>query len=158
MNIKQVIGRWGEGYAAGMYQQNNYVIVGRNMFNKKGKQLGEIDFVAIRDQTIAFVEVKTRTQVVFGAPEDSISVIKRRRLTRAVQWFLVRYPRFAKLQPQIDICAILLNLPDSAEVVNLDKCVKYAKVIPNAVELTWTEWARSSLLFYPFQKPSSKNN
>lgn len=48
---------------------------------------GEIDIVARDGVALVFVEVKTRRDLRFGPPEESVVVAKRRRLRRlALQW------------------------------------------------------------------------
>ena len=51
---------------------------------------GEIDIIARRGDTIAFVEVKARVDI--DAAADSISPAKRRRIARAVHAWLARNP------------------------------------------------------------------
>lgn len=130
------LGAWGESYAARLYQRAGFQILIRNSFNRSGKRLGEIDFIARRNQHLVFVEVKTRTSARFGLPEASISYFKRQRLLKSVQWFLTKFPEYQKLQPRIDVCAILLNqVANVSQNANLDKFVKYSKIFTNAVEL-----------------------
>lgn len=130
------IGAWGEHYASRLYIKQGYKLLVRNSFNHTGKQMGEIDFIVLGRNQIIFVEVKTRLSNKYGLPEESITFSKRQRLLKVVFWFLSRYPSYQYLQPRIDVCAILLAeaskaLPDS----DLDKFVKYAKIITNAVDL-----------------------
>ena len=62
------IGRKGELVAANYLENNGYRIIERN-FRKNRK---EIDIIARINNTIAFVEVKTRFSDAYGPPEDSI--------------------------------------------------------------------------------------
>ena len=50
--------------------------------------LGEIDLVAKDGNTIVFVEVRARQADGICSPEESITMRKRRRLTRAALWYL----------------------------------------------------------------------
>lgn len=127
------LGAWGEDYAAKLYQKAGYEVILRNSFNPTGKRLGEIDLICRRYQVVVFVEVKTRVSTRFGLPEEAVGHLKRLRLIKSVQWFLSRYPEFNSFRQRIDVCAILLS--PQAKTVNLDKCVKYSKIITNAVEL-----------------------
>ncbi len=130
------LGAWGEYYAARLYSRQGYKILMKNSFNHTGKQIGEIDLIVLGKNQIIFVEVKTRVSSRFGLPEESISNHKRQRLIKIVNWFLVKHKQYQNLQPRIDVCAILLS--SAAKIPNnsdLDKFVKYAKIITNAVEL-----------------------
>jgi len=53
-------------------------------------QGGEIDFVALRGDVVAFVEVKARADL--DAAADAITSAKRRRISRAARAWLVRNP------------------------------------------------------------------
>jgi putative endonuclease len=69
---KQEIGRWGEQLASEYLAQKGYKILGRNIRTP----YGEIDILALLDQTLIFVEVKTRTSNSFGNPENAITTRK----------------------------------------------------------------------------------
>lgn len=133
---KQSLGAWGEYYAARLYIKQGYKLLVKNSFNHSGKQMGEIDLIVLGKNQIIFVEVKTRFSSKYGLPEEAISNYKKGRLIKIVSWFLARYIQYQNFNPRIDVCAILLT--ESAKfspVANLDKFVKYAKIITNAVEL-----------------------
>ncbi len=51
---------------------------------------GEIDIVALRGSTVAFVEVKLRADL--DAAAESIGDVKRRRIARAVAYWRIRNP------------------------------------------------------------------
>ncbi len=122
------LGEWGELEAAKRYKKLGHKILHRNYFNKKGKRLGEIDFIALKDQNIIFVEVKTRSGEVskFGTGVESVNYFKQQKLLRAVAFFLQTFPVYQKLQPQIDVCLI--------EVSGIDRQRKSVIIISNAVE------------------------
>ena len=136
MNINKNIGSWGEFYVARLYLARGYKLLVKNSFNRKGKQLGEIDLILSRKNVLVFVEVKTRVSGKYGYPEESVTYQKQQRIIKAVQWFLNSHSEFQNFQPRIDVCAILLL--ESAKFCfapDLDKFVKYSKIITNAVEL-----------------------
>lgn len=140
MNIKsslnKKLGAWGESYAARLYLRKGFKLLISNSFNRTGKQFGEIDLVMIGRHQIIFVEVKTRVSNYFGLPEEAISAHKRARLIKIVTWFLARNPQYQLLQPRIDICAIMMmEVAKTLPTSDLDKFVKYSKIITNAVEL-----------------------
>lgn len=136
MKDKNLLGAWGENYASKLYLKKGFQLLVRNTYNRTGKRLGEIDFIVRKSNLLIFVEVKTRTNQVFGLPEESISKHKQQRLLRSVYWFLYTHQEYQGYRLRIDVCAILLrDLPDEPRTVDLDKFVKYSKIITNAVEL-----------------------
>ncbi len=54
------IGGDGENQAVKFLKKNNYEIIELNWYNKKGKRLGEIDIIAKKNETLIFIEVKSR--------------------------------------------------------------------------------------------------
>ena len=50
---------------------------------------GELDLVCDDDGTLVFVEVRARRSGDFGAPEETISATKRRRLIHAARHYLM---------------------------------------------------------------------
>src|SRR5215472_12188181 len=78
----------GETYAYWYLRRLGYVMVARN-FTVRGAK-GEIDLVGYDGETLAFVEVKTRTteRGDFGVPEDAVTLEKKRNLSRMARQFL----------------------------------------------------------------------
>ena len=74
MNSKE-IGKKGEDAAASYLKNKNYKIIERNW----KCNIGEADIIALFEDTIIFVEVKTRTNIEKGLPEDAVGVKKRRK-------------------------------------------------------------------------------
>jgi putative endonuclease len=82
---------------------------------------GEIDLVGYDGETLAFVEVKTRTAARddFGAPEDAVTFEKKRNLSRMARQFLRDYKTGAA-PFRFDILAIE-SRPGRRPVVRLHK-------------------------------------
>ena len=124
---KQSLGQWGEEYIASEYKTKGYKILDKNYFNRRGRRLGEIDFIAVKDRDLAFVEVKTRTNTTFGRPAESVDFFKQQKLVRAVKMFLKDNPRYRDFQYHIDVAELLCDLDRNVEDVN---------ILVNAVEDT----------------------
>ena len=65
----------------------------------------EIDIIALKDNVIHFVEVKTRKNTTYGYPEESVTVKKFRNLKNGAVAFLARFREVKKIQ--FDILSIL---------------------------------------------------
>jgi putative endonuclease len=78
------LGDRGEKAVVDWYLARGFSLVARNWRCASG----EIDVVVRRDQIIVMCEVKTRTSDRFGAPEESVTSTKVRRLRRLAAVFL----------------------------------------------------------------------
>ncbi len=124
----KTLGQLGEEHAQEEYKRQGFKIIAKNEYNKKGKQLGEIDFIASDKKRIVFVEVKTRTVGVdkFGKGVESVNVYKQRKILAAVKMYFLRNQKYLNLTPRIDVCLL--------EYSDIDKAFKPAIIIVNAVE------------------------
>ncbi len=101
MNRRIALGRWGENYAAGYLQERGYAILTRNFRTAHG----EIDLVAQHGERLVFVEVKTRSSVAFGYPEEAVTPHKRRHLQAAALLYIEEQDWDGDWQ--IDVIAII---------------------------------------------------
>jgi len=83
------LGSWGESIAAEYLVKRGYKIVDRNVRTS----YGEIDLVARQEDVMVFVEVKTRSNMRFGFPENAITPRKREHLIEASQTYLQDCPK-----------------------------------------------------------------
>ncbi|MCJ7716685.1 MAG: YraN family protein [Anaerolineales bacterium] len=104
-NRKQKIGKWGEGLAAAFLVKKGYLILDQNLYTS----YGEIDIIALQvidsEKYLVFVEVKTRTSLEFGNPEDSITWQKKEHLISSIETYLQNHPDL-ELPWRIDVIAI----------------------------------------------------
>lgn len=89
---KKNFGNLGESVACRYLEKHGYKIIERN-FRIRG---GEIDIIALKDQTLIFIEVKTRYSRAFGLPEESITRRKIAFLIRAINFYVVYHPNAPK--------------------------------------------------------------
>jgi putative endonuclease len=102
MNAKDVLGRHGEDLAAQYLQQTGLRVIDRNWRCADG----EIDIVAVDRRVLVVCEVKTRTGDRFGAPLESISKAKLRRLRRlAIRWVVAHGVLFDEIR--VDAVGVL---------------------------------------------------
>ena len=79
------LGKWGEDCAADYLQRKGYTIIERDW--KSGHR--DIDIIAAdEDGTVVFVEVKTRRNRLFGAPEEAVDYQKLQSLQSAMNHYI----------------------------------------------------------------------
>jgi putative endonuclease len=112
---KQSLGQFGEDYATQLLRRKGYRLVTRNFRCK----LGEIDIVAVKDDYLAFIEVKTRYSVKYGSPIESITPYKLNHIKKSAQYFSLIHPELPK---KLKIEIIALELDDGK--VSSEKIIK----------------------------------
>ena len=87
---RQDVGAGGEEAAVRHLQEKGYIIECRNY----RCFLGELDIVARDGSLLVFVEVRSRSVSGFGAPAESITKAKQRRLRKlALHYLVTRYKK-----------------------------------------------------------------
>jgi putative endonuclease len=112
----------GEKLACRYLKRNGYKILLRNF---RGRSGGEIDVVCRDNDTLVFVEVKTRTREDFGRPFEAVDRAKQKRISRgALAWLRM-----------LDNPDILFRF-DVVEVVIADDAEPRVELIKNAFPLS----------------------
>ena len=100
-------GKIGEKIAAEFYMANGYHIAERNY--RAGHN--EIDIIAENENSIAFAEVKTRTNtasaLMYGSPKKAVGEKKKEHLLEAAKVYL--RTTGIKKQPRMDVVEIFLD-------------------------------------------------
>jgi putative endonuclease len=86
---------------------NYRVPLGRNLRNQK--ITGEIDIIAYDEETLVFIEVKTRTSDEFAAPERAVDLKKQRQIARAAK----RYRQLMNLTQEKHRYDVVTVVPQS---------------------------------------------
>ncbi len=94
------LGKLGEEMAVAFLQKNGYTILETNWIFQKA----EIDIIAKKENVLAIVEVKTRSSIDFGLPQDFVKPKKIQLLVKAVNEYVVRND--LDLNVRFDIIAI----------------------------------------------------
>lgn len=100
-NIKQ-IGSKGEKEAKDFLISNNYEIIKTNFHSP----YGEIDIIAQDDETLVFIEVKTRSTDLDSAL-NSISISKRKKISKTASYFLSKNHSLEDMFTRFDVIIIL---------------------------------------------------
>lgn len=100
------LGKKGEQLAVDFLIENNYDIVERNYrFDK-----AEVDIIAKKDDILAIVEVKTRSSLDFGNPQDFVKPKQIKNLVKAVDEYITENNLDAEVR--FDIIAIVKQKND----------------------------------------------
>lgn len=103
------LGKRGEEAAACFLERREYEILDRNW-----KCIaGEADIVALQDDTLCFIEVKTRKDAQKGFPSEAVDTRKRSRYERIAACYLKDHD-YADVRVRFDIIAILVLGEDRA--------------------------------------------
>jgi len=94
------LGKLGEELAVEFLRKNGYEILETNWTFQKA----EIDVIAKKDNTLAIVEVKTRSSLDFGLPQDFVKPKKIQLLVKAVNEYVVS--NNLEVEVRFDIMAI----------------------------------------------------
>jgi putative endonuclease len=81
---KQAFGKEGEAAAAAFLQNRGYAVLSRNFRTRTG----EIDLIACKNNTLVFVEVKTRRNQAFGLPFESVNHQKQVKIRKTALAYL----------------------------------------------------------------------
>ena len=99
--------------AAAYLQKKGYKIIEQNF----RKNYGEVDIIAVYNDTLVFIEVKTRTSNQFGEPIESITYWKLKSLIKTAQFYKASHPR---LPDSLRIDAISVKMLVSGEVESVE--------------------------------------
>ena len=97
-------GAKGEGVAGQYLLEQGYRILEVNY----RCYCGEIDIIAAKDDTIAFVEVKTRSGRMIAEPREAVTASKREKLRKTALLYLSTHQGIA-LQPRFDVIEVFLD-------------------------------------------------
>lgn len=113
---KRKLGDIGENIACDFLKRRGFEIIERNYLRK----WGEIDIVARKSNLIHFIEVKSVTHGTSGyRPEDNMHPWKLKRLSRAIQTYLL--DRKIDCDWQLDLITVKIDLQNRKARVEIIK-------------------------------------
>jgi len=110
MKCLKTIGKQGEVIAWQYLAKRGYQIVTTNFQTR----FGELDIICQKDQTLIFVEVKTRTSFMLGWPEEAVSPKKLGHLLKAMAEFQSR--QAIERPVRFDVMAVVILPGQKAKV------------------------------------------
>lgn len=115
---KRGFGSIGENMAADYLKSTGFKIIARNY---RCGRLGEIDIIAVENEFLCFIEVKTRTSNLYGSPIEAISYEKRRKII-SVAWSYIKQNSMNGANMRFDVVEITgkkVNNEFKADKINL---------------------------------------
>ena len=104
IHIKRDFGNTGENLATEYLEKQGYTILERNFYCKQG----EIDIIAKDKNEIVFIEVKSRSNKLFGIPSEAVTKQKIKHLFRTARYFLYKY-KIINEYIRFDVVEILIK-------------------------------------------------
>lgn len=101
---KRLIGQMGEEAALAWLKKKGHRLLARNWRCR----LGEIDLITAEGNQTVFVEVRSRTSDLFGAPAESVTSQKQTRLRRLAEYYLLSQG-LAGRSVRFDVVAVRLT-------------------------------------------------
>ena len=96
-------GAIGEEIAARYLLSQNYKIMDRNYRSN----IGEIDIIAIKDDILIFIEVKTRTSVNYGYPYEAVNWKKQNKIIKT-SLIYIKHKNMRNYQIRYDVIEVYL--------------------------------------------------
>jgi putative endonuclease len=107
------LGKKGEQLAVEFLLKNSYEIIERNYrFDK-----AEVDIIAKKDAVLAVIEVKTRSTIDFGNPQDFVKPKQIKNLVKAIDEYVI--VNDLDIEVRFDIVAIV-KVKDGYEIEHLE--------------------------------------
>ena len=122
------LGATGEQIAVNHLKRLGYRIIEQNF----RVRAGEIDIIAEQDGTLVFVEVKTRTDIRFGIPFESITASKKQHLSRVALEYMSRHDCHER-PARFDVIGVQINGAGSPETA--DQQDAQIELIQNAFDI-----------------------
>jgi len=113
------IGKAGEKAALDFLMKKGYQFIDNNYYSS----FGEIDLIVMDDDTIVFVEVKTRASSVETALR-SMTTSKCNKIMKTAQIFLMKHPEYEEMFTRFDLISVIVG-PDKTEIHHLIEAINF---------------------------------
>lgn len=108
------LGFKGEMLAKEYLEQKGYEILDENWVHGKA----EVDLIAYINKQIIFVEVKTRTSITFGLPEDFVSEAKQKQMDLAASEYIELMNHQGEIR--FDIVSVLFDKQNNYTIKHIE--------------------------------------
>ncbi len=111
------LGKRGEELATVFLEQKGFQIITRNYRQKTG----EVDIIAKDNNTLIFIEVKTRSSLLFGQPFEAVTEKKQSQLNRIALDYMTRN-KIKNQAARFDVISILIEKNKKPKIEHLKNC------------------------------------
>jgi len=111
------LGSAGEAFAGRWLEQKGYAVIARNWRTRTG----EIDLVAVKEDTLIFFEVKTLPHTPFEDLDVIVGRRKRERICKTAKYFLLTHRKYNKMLIRFDVLVLPFDprTVENAEPIHL---------------------------------------
>ena len=110
MNSKK-LGELGEELAISYLKKNGYEIKERNFRVKAG----EVDIIAVDNDVLVFVEVKTRSSVAFGIPAEAVTYRKQQQISKVALVYINNH-QLHNCDARFDVVSVLIVSTNNPQI------------------------------------------
>lgn len=114
----KVKGNIGEDFACDYLIKNGYSILERNYISYRG----ELDIIALKNNVIIFIEVKTRTQIACGYPSESVNKRKQQQIYKVAEYYLYS-KKLLNSKVRFDVIEVYLYGSNSFKINHLEDVI-----------------------------------
>jgi len=111
------LGKHGENLAADFLEKKGFQIIVRNYRQKTG----EVDIIAKDREILVFIEVKTRSSLLFGQPFEAVTAPKQKQLNHIALDYMTRN-KIKNQAARFDVISILIEKNKQPEIKHLQNC------------------------------------
>ena len=84
---KRLVGKEKEKLAVDFLERHGFTVLERN-FNCR---IGEVDIIAMEGDTLCFIEVKYRSSLAYGYPEENVDIRKQKKICRTALFYMTSH-------------------------------------------------------------------
>lgn len=107
------VGDYGENLAKEYLENIGYIIWDKNFKCKTG----EIDIIAQKSRTIAFIEVKSRYNNFYGNPCEAVNFIKKAKIYKAAKFYIFKN-KLNGFDFRFDVIEVIFNYNNNNNYIN----------------------------------------
>ena len=111
---KKTVGTKGEDKACNYLLEGKYTIIERNWCTRGG----EIDIIALKNETIVFVEVKTLPNATYDMLTKVLNYQKQKKIIKTSKRFLLNHRQYNNCYVRYDV--IVLDMPGLPRVYHIE--------------------------------------
>lgn len=116
MYKNKLLGTYGEKIAVKFLENEGYIILTTNYRCR----FGEIDIIAADGDTVAFIEVKTRSSNEYGEPSEAVNYTKQMKIVKTSLHYITN-KNLTEYMSRFDIVEISVDVDNKANKIALIK-------------------------------------